>query len=467
MQTQPGNSVESLAGRTIRNGRSGQSTEQDRVEHIDFKMVTFSLGGKDYGIDIMKVAEIAKFRNFTYVPNTPDFVRGVYNLRGDIISIIDLRKLFNLSHDDQTQGEACDGLIIRLEENMLGVIVDSIARVVGISRNSIQPPHPIFADVNLKYIEGVVEYNDRLYIILDVERIFAREERKADDQPVFDDTRRTGEAMEQTKYALAEEHAQPLQAAPEATGVDPALSFEFIRDTLSTFAGFYVSPVNENWVRQRYEDWSRDRRDESRDVQFESAEDAQAFLSPFYSPDTGRFWSQEYCRRIRSLLPESQPTTFFVWNAGCAGGYESYSLAVVLVSKFGEARIKIWAHDKDLMQVSSAPNLVFQANTLPPEFREYTVTGTNGSSFSSEIKDRIVFEYHDVLHSNSLPAVDMVLARDLLSFLDASEQAVFLENAAEKLKSGGIIVVGEHERLDDSSLFEAVQSELSGVYQLR
>ncbi|TVQ25240.1 MAG: chemotaxis protein CheR [Spirochaetaceae bacterium] len=466
MQTQPGNSVESLAGRRIRNGRSDQSNEQDRVEHIDFKMVTFSLGGKDYGIDIMKVAEIAKFRTFTYVPNTPDFVRGVYNLRGDIISIIDLRKLFNLSHDEQAEGEAYDGLIIRLEENMLGVIVDSIARVVGISRNSIQPPHPIFADVNLKYIEGVVEYNDRLYIILDVERIFAREERKADEQPVFDDTRRTG-VMQPTEQAVEEEHAQPVQAAPEATGADPALSFEFIRDTLSTFAGFHVTPVNETWVRQRYEEWSRDRKAENRDVQFESAEDAQAFLSPFYSPDTGRFWSQEYSRRVRSLLPDSQPTTFFVWNAGCAGGYESYSLASVLVSEYGDARIKIWAHDKNLMQVSSAPNLVFQANVLPPEFREYTVTGTNGSSFSSEIKDRIVFEYHNVLHSNSLPAVDMVLARDLLSFLDRSEQAVFLEHAAEKLKSGGIIVVGEHERLDDSSLFEAVQTEISGVYQLR
>ena len=68
----------------------------DQMVVVDFKMVTFSLAGKDYAIDIMRVKEIAKAGNFTYVPNTSPFVLGVYNLRGDIIPIIDLRILFNI-----------------------------------------------------------------------------------------------------------------------------------------------------------------------------------------------------------------------------------------------------------------------------------------------------------------------------------------------------------------------------------
>ena len=68
----------------------------EQVENIDFKMVAFSLAGKDYSIDIMKVREISKATRFTYVPNSLPYVRGVYNLRGDIISIIDLRTMFNL-----------------------------------------------------------------------------------------------------------------------------------------------------------------------------------------------------------------------------------------------------------------------------------------------------------------------------------------------------------------------------------
>jgi len=82
----------------------------------DFKMVTFSLGGKDYGIDIMKVKEIAKFSQFTYVPNTPPFVRGVYNLRGEIISIIDLRLFFpsTCREAEGWSGERADPSIGRL-----------------------------------------------------------------------------------------------------------------------------------------------------------------------------------------------------------------------------------------------------------------------------------------------------------------------------------------------------------------
>ncbi|MCL1955375.1 MAG: chemotaxis protein CheW [Brevinematales bacterium] len=68
--------------------------QKERVDNVDFKMVTFSLAGKDYGVDIMSVKEIAKADKFTFVPNTASYVRGVYNLRGDIIPIIDLRNFF-------------------------------------------------------------------------------------------------------------------------------------------------------------------------------------------------------------------------------------------------------------------------------------------------------------------------------------------------------------------------------------
>src|SRR5690606_16462896 len=111
------------------------------------KMVTFSLSGKDFGIDIMKVAEIARFVHFTYVPNSPTFVRGVYNLRGEIISIIDLRGMFNMPFEKKPSGQEEAGLILRLNSNLIGVVVDKIDKVVGINSARIQPPHPIFGDI--------------------------------------------------------------------------------------------------------------------------------------------------------------------------------------------------------------------------------------------------------------------------------------------------------------------------------
>ena len=124
----------------------------DQVVVVDFKMVTFALAGKDYAIDILKVKEIAKAGNFTFVPNTAPFLLGVYNLRGEIIPIIDLRIFFNIPVPARAKNKIENMVIINVNDQRFGVVVDSIDKVVGVSKNTIKPPHPIFGDINIKYI---------------------------------------------------------------------------------------------------------------------------------------------------------------------------------------------------------------------------------------------------------------------------------------------------------------------------
>ncbi|UZV96671.1 chemotaxis protein CheW, partial [Treponema pallidum] len=100
---------------------------------IDFKMVTFSLAGKDYAVDIMQVKEIAKAGSFTYVPNTSPFVLGVYNLRGDIIPIIDLRRFFNIPAPRKSRQAIENMVIVTVEDQTFGVVVDGIDKVIGVS----------------------------------------------------------------------------------------------------------------------------------------------------------------------------------------------------------------------------------------------------------------------------------------------------------------------------------------------
>ena len=118
--------------------------KKDKLTTIDFKMVAFSLAGKDYAIDIMKVKEIAKAGRFTYVPNTDPYVLGVYNLRGDIISIIDLRTFFNIDVPERTGKEIEKMIIVGVGDQSYGVVIDAIDKVVGIQKSTIQPPHPLF-----------------------------------------------------------------------------------------------------------------------------------------------------------------------------------------------------------------------------------------------------------------------------------------------------------------------------------
>ena len=169
------NSVVAVAEKTVddrERNRGDQTT-------IDFKMVTFSLSGKDYSIDIMNVKEIAKAGNFTYVPNTLPFVIGVYNLRGEIIPILDMRLFFNIALPASSSSELENLLILNVDDQTFGIVVDKIDKVVGVRKSSVQPPHPLFGDINVKYISGVVENNKRLYILLDVERIFSKETQEA------------------------------------------------------------------------------------------------------------------------------------------------------------------------------------------------------------------------------------------------------------------------------------------------
>src|SRR5574344_1525112 len=151
-----------------------EEERKDKISVVDYKMVTFSLAGKDYAIDIMKVKEIAKAGRFTYVPNTLPFVLCVYNLRGEIIPIVDLRLFFNIDVPERKSGTLENMLIVTVGEQTFGVVVDAIDKVVGIQKSTIQPPHPLFGDINIKYIQGVVESNNRLYILLDIDRIFGK-----------------------------------------------------------------------------------------------------------------------------------------------------------------------------------------------------------------------------------------------------------------------------------------------------
>lgn len=436
--------------------RSARSEENEQGEVIDYKMVTFSLGGKDYGIDIMKVKEIAKFHDFTFVPNTPPFVRGVYNLRGDIISIIDLRLMFNLPAQQREENQPEDGLIIRLEDNMLGVVVDKIARVVGISKSRIQPPHPIFADINLKYIDGVVEHDDRLYIILDVERIFAREDHHSP-EPSENSGQLPASEPESDSGSATEREGAPAQHDDVDLG--------FVKETLATFVDFHVTPINDQWLTGRFREWQSNRTSQGHDAQLSSPEEAEEFLAPFYSPSSQSFWSERYIHNFKSILPTESRSSFLVWNVGCGKGYESYSIAVALRQSYPEARLKIWANDKDLLSVSTAPNLVFQAESVAESFESYIVPGQNGYSFREEIRDMVVFEYHDLLHQNSIPAVDLIVARDVLSFMTPADQETAIVRFEEKSTAGTILIVGENERLPETPNWEAVDGGPDGTYR--
>jgi len=405
--------------------------QKERIDTVDFKMITFSLAGKAYGVDIMNVKEIAKADKFTFVPNAASFVRGVYNMRGDIIPIIDLRQFFHLPQEKKTDGQE-NMLILRINEQVYGTIVDKIDKVVGINHENIQPPHPIFGDINIKFISGVVEKEGELYIILDVIRIFSQKE-KSDDA----DRIQVTEGPYYTKPAAIEAGQDQKSVTDTAIG--------FIKEGLFALRRFSMSYINEVWVRKRFTEWSIGR--EKNELQFKGAPDADEFLATFSSPCTGTFWDGDYAQAVKNLLPKIEANNIQVWNIGCGKGYETFSFACILKSKYPDKQIKIWANDHDVMAISQAPNMVYDMTEIPDYCHDFVVKGNSGYSFSPAIKDAIVFEYHDVLNENPLPALDIILVRDVLSYLSDQEQSKVIESFKEKVKANGLVILGKNEEL--------------------
>ena len=440
--------------------------EKNKITVVDFKMVTFSLSGKDYAIDIMKVKEIAKAGRFTYVPNALPFVRGVYNLRGDIIPIIDLRLFFNSEVQEHDDDYLENLLIVSVGEQTFGIVVDEIDKVVGIQKSSIQPPHPLFGDINIKYIYGVVESENNLYVLLDIDRIFGH--RTPEEEKELAETAQN-QAMLRHEAELAEsvppsEKSAPKTEKPAEKEKNSVQDLNFIADSLKNFKKFYVSEITKDWTEKRYSEWSKERGEGKTQLQNET--DADLFLNPFYSKCNGNWWTEEYADAVEKMLPDNSAKNIVVWNPGCGKGYESYSLACILRKKYPSAKIRIYGHDIDLLSVSNAPLMTLSDEASNSWYQPYTVRTVSGEyAFNKDIKDSIMFEYHDCVNTNNLPPIDIVFARDLLAFLPDASRNTLLSEFSEKTKGNGVIIVGDNENIQIPGWSKVNAPENISVYK--
>lgn len=134
------------------------------------QLVTCTLGGEEFGIDILSVQEINRMTDITKIPNAPDYVEGAINLRGSTIPIIDLRR--KLGFPVSANGESARIVIVELREAVIGFIVDSVSSVLGIPTKSIEPAPSVISHMESQYMRGVGKLDNRLIILLDLERLF-------------------------------------------------------------------------------------------------------------------------------------------------------------------------------------------------------------------------------------------------------------------------------------------------------
>lgn len=135
------------------------------------QMVIFSINEEDFGIDITQVKSIEKVMEIFKVPNTPEFMEGLINLRGSVHPVINLRKRFNLPACDFDENTKI--VIVNANSTVVGFIVDEVKEILKVDEEEIENTPKVLTDLNRKYINGIAKLQDRIVLILDTDIILS------------------------------------------------------------------------------------------------------------------------------------------------------------------------------------------------------------------------------------------------------------------------------------------------------
>jgi len=141
------------------------------------QVVSFRLGGEEYGVDIAQVQEIIRMVEVTRVPRAPHFMEGVINLRGQLIPIIDLRTRFGMAWIDPTKSTRI--VVTEIGNKRVGIVVDAVSEVLNIPIENVEDAPEMVAGVGTEYIQGVGKLGERLIIMLDLTMVISTEEKQA------------------------------------------------------------------------------------------------------------------------------------------------------------------------------------------------------------------------------------------------------------------------------------------------
>lgn len=157
------------------------------VANTTQEYLTFTLGEENYAIDILTVKEIRGYESVTKIANAPPFIKGVINLRGDIVPIVDLRIKFDVG--EVTYDEFTIVIVLHIRNRIVGIVVDGVSDVVSLDKEQLRPPPDFGVAFNSRYLLGLATVNEQMIILVDISELIASEE-----LALFDNPKATGES---------------------------------------------------------------------------------------------------------------------------------------------------------------------------------------------------------------------------------------------------------------------------------
>ena len=148
----------------------GVDAERNKAGAQVSEFLTFTLGEEEFGVDILKVQEIRGYDTVTRIPDTPDYIKGVINLRGTIVPVVDMRLKFKLAKAEY------DSFTVNVAQRVVGIVVDSVSDVIGLTTEQLRPPPEFGRAVDAQFLTGIGALEDRMLILVDIEKLLRSEE---------------------------------------------------------------------------------------------------------------------------------------------------------------------------------------------------------------------------------------------------------------------------------------------------
>jgi purine-binding chemotaxis protein CheW len=135
------------------------------------QVVVFDVFNESYAVNIARVHEIIRLQQITIIPGAPQYIEGVINLRGKVIPVLDLRKRFGLQADEHTRSSRI--VVVEINNQTLGLIVDGVSEVLRIPADRVEPPSPLVAGIDSRYLRGIAKLENRLIVLLDLDQVLS------------------------------------------------------------------------------------------------------------------------------------------------------------------------------------------------------------------------------------------------------------------------------------------------------
>jgi purine-binding chemotaxis protein CheW len=153
---------------------SVQTQKDQSTFDEELQLVSFHIGDEEFAVDILNIQGINRMVEVTKVPNAPEYVEGIINLRGSVIPILDLRRRLGMPARDYDKDTRF--IVVEIHNKVLGFIVDSVNEVLRINSNITEPPPPMVSGIDSEFITAVGKLDDRLLILLNIEKVLSKEQ---------------------------------------------------------------------------------------------------------------------------------------------------------------------------------------------------------------------------------------------------------------------------------------------------